>query len=702
MHRLTMFITRIVLLAALLAGADSIAAAEKPAPAKPAAPAPAPVKPAASAPAKAPAPVAAQPKPPVPAPAKAVVPAPPKPPQTEADFVAIVKNPTASLKDRQDACRVLQRIGGKASVSALAALLPDEKLGHLARYALESITDPTVDYSFRVALGTLKGRQLLGVISSISVRRDANAVESLIALLKNPDPELSQAAARALGSIGNAVAARALDDAWMTGPAESRGAVAEGLLRAAESLFAARQRDPALAIYTKLSLPDAPEQVRAAAIRGVILANTDPAAALASELLRSNDLRTVSPALRAGMDLPQNWAVVEALTQAVGPAIGDRKILILQALGQTHDPDGLPALLEAAKSLDKRVRIAAVRAMAEVGNSGAVPVLAGFLGDPDVGPAALESLAALPGSEADNAAIKLLKSPDKAQRMKGMALVARRKVTSQLPELLQAAADADPEIRRAALQQTAELGGAAQFPALLDALRNASPADLDSVEQAVTTVVVKMGESDAAAQLAARFPKAMPAHKSALLRIAGALGGAHAVAVMQVGLADPDKGVRETAIRTLGAWRTLDAGPVLLGGLKKLSDPAERTLVLRSCASLATRGGDKEVPARVALCADALKALQKPEEKKVVLGALGGIPAAESVFALVPWLDDTAVRADAAAAILNVSDRLLGSRKTPVATVRQLVEPLQKVVKVAGGKSAERAAALVKQAQAMP
>lgn len=710
MPRLAMSITRLALLAALLAGTESALPAEKPAPAKTTAPAKAPVpaaKPASPTQTKPATPPSPSAKAPVPSQAKtspvlakAPAPALPKIPQTEADFVAVLKNPAASLKDRQDACRMLQRIGTKASVPTLAALLPDEKLAHLARYALESIPDPTVDYYFRVALSTLKGRPLLGVISSIGVRRDVNAVEPLIALLKNPEPELAQAAARSLGAIGNAVAARALDDAWMTGPAENRPAVADGLLRAAETLFAARQRDPALAIYTKLSLPDAPEQIRAAAVRGVILANLDPATALASELLRSNDIRKVSPALRAGMDLPQNWAVVGALTQAAGPALGDRKILILQALGQTHDPEGLPPLREAAKSPDLQVRIAAVRAMAEIGNPGAVPVLSGFLGDPGVGPAALESLAALPGSEADSAALKLFKSPDKAQRKKGMELIARRRMTGQLPDLVKATADADPEIRLTALQQAAELGGAAQLPALLDALSSASAADLQSVEQALDTVVAKMSEGDAVAQLSARFAKAQPAQKSALVRIAATLGGPQALAAIRNALADSDKGVRETAIRALGAWKTLDAGPVLLGSLKKTSDPAERMLVLRSFASLATRGGDKESQARVASCQDALKTLAKVEEKKVIIGALGGIPAQESVAALALCLDDATLRAEAASALLNVSDRLISSRKTPVQVVRQLVEPLQKTAKVAGGKSADRAAALAKQAQA--
>ena len=54
----------------------------------------------------------------------------------------------------------------------LAALLPNEHLTYLARYALEAIPDPSVDEALREALGKLDGRPLAGAITSIGARRD--------------------------------------------------------------------------------------------------------------------------------------------------------------------------------------------------------------------------------------------------------------------------------------------------------------------------------------------------------------------------------------------------------------------------------------------------------------------------------------------------------------------------------------------------
>ncbi|MBM3892757.1 MAG: hypothetical protein FJ388_26870, partial [Verrucomicrobia bacterium] len=54
------------------------------------------------------------------------------------------------------ACRQLAVIGTSESVAALAPLLTDEKLSHMARFALERIPGPAADESLREALGKVK------------------------------------------------------------------------------------------------------------------------------------------------------------------------------------------------------------------------------------------------------------------------------------------------------------------------------------------------------------------------------------------------------------------------------------------------------------------------------------------------------------------------------------------------------------------
>ncbi|HPC62787.1 MAG TPA: hypothetical protein PKX23_19155, partial [Verrucomicrobiota bacterium] len=62
-------------------------------------------------------------------------------PPPQAALIATLQS-DATQKEKADACRELARVGGREAVAPLAALLPDERLGHMARYALERIPDP--------------------------------------------------------------------------------------------------------------------------------------------------------------------------------------------------------------------------------------------------------------------------------------------------------------------------------------------------------------------------------------------------------------------------------------------------------------------------------------------------------------------------------------------------------------------------------
>jgi len=192
--------------------------------------------------------------------------APPTDKDREAKLIAVLKS-DGPLKDKADACRELSLVGTKEAVAPLAKLLGDEKLSHLARYGLEPIPDPAVDEALRSALGKLKGRPLIGVIGSLGVRRDSKAIESLSGLLKDTDPEVAQAAARALGRIGGESAVAALEGALLATSAANRLAFSEGLLRCADHLVAHGKIAEAVAICDKLNRPDAPPQVRESAAR---------------------------------------------------------------------------------------------------------------------------------------------------------------------------------------------------------------------------------------------------------------------------------------------------------------------------------------------------------------------------------------------------------------------------------------------------
>ncbi len=183
--------------------------------------------------------------------------------------LAPVLNSNAPRAARDFVCRKLALVGSAQSVPALAGLLPNEELSHMARYALERIPGPEADKALREALAKTQGKSKVGVIGSLGVRRDSGSTVRLAALVNAPDAEVAAAAARALGRIGNSEAAKTLEAYRRKAPKEFQSAAADACLRCAERLVASGKRDEAVAILRSLATPEQPTNVRLAAKRAL-------------------------------------------------------------------------------------------------------------------------------------------------------------------------------------------------------------------------------------------------------------------------------------------------------------------------------------------------------------------------------------------------------------------------------------------------
>jgi hypothetical protein len=164
-------------------------------------------------------------------------------------------------------CRALRIIGTAAAVPALASMLTDEKLSHMARYALERIPGPAACSALLAALPESGGKIQLGIISSLGVQGGSAAIAPLQGLLGNADPLIAAAAACALGDIGTPDAAKAVITAKPT-PA-TQAALADSALVCGEKLLAAGDKAAAKTTYEKILANTPTALVKDAATRGV-------------------------------------------------------------------------------------------------------------------------------------------------------------------------------------------------------------------------------------------------------------------------------------------------------------------------------------------------------------------------------------------------------------------------------------------------
>jgi HEAT repeat protein len=184
----------------------------------------------------------------------------------EARLAAVLK--TDVPRAAKDAvCRALKTIGTAASVPALAALLNDEKLSHMARYALQTIPAPEAGQALLAALPQAPAKIKTGIASSLGVRGGDASLAPLQALLADGDPAVARSGALALGTLGSPAAGAALSTAKAT-PA-TKDAIADSLLECSENLLAAGKKAEAKAGYEKILADNPSKAVRIAADLGV-------------------------------------------------------------------------------------------------------------------------------------------------------------------------------------------------------------------------------------------------------------------------------------------------------------------------------------------------------------------------------------------------------------------------------------------------
>lgn len=542
----------------------------------------------------------------------------------EASLAEVLRS-DASLAEKSAACRQLARIGTKRSVPVLASLLLDERLSHMARYALERIPDRSADEALREALGRASGRVRLGIIASLGVRRDAEAVQQLTVLLGDRDPATASTAARALGDIATPAAAesllRALGQVGQKADRINDG-VHEGLLRAAEALSRENNIGLARTIYDRLrNLSAAPDQVRTAAWRGAIMLSEEKSIDLLTEALSSEDQAVLHAGMRAALEL-SGPKIADVLIAEMKRAPSERRGLLIELAAARGEPRVLPAVAEAAQSDDGRLRLAALRALKRIGNASVLPVLldAAINGKSEESQAAIEALTVLPDKELDRQIVARL--GDATGRLRAVLLdLARRRGIGESVQAFWRAVD-DPELK-IRLVGWAGLGTVAEtndLPKLIGRMADAKDQqEVAAIELAVREVCLRAADRDSAVrQVAAALGSAPSAIKVKLLEILNILGGDEALRTVAAAARSSDTELRDAAYRTLGQWRSVEVAPLLLELHREATDERLKIRAIRAYIRVA-RQFDMLPTVRAEMCRKALETASRDEDKRLVL-----------------------------------------------------------------------------------
>lgn len=361
----------------------------------------------------------------------------------------------------------------------------------------------------------------------------------------------------------------------------------------------------------------------------------------------------------------ENDSVV--LGESVAPA-DPRQVAILEALGDIGDPVGIEAIVKAARDGSWGLRLAAIRILGRVGDAQAVPVLVTAAAEGgELAQAAAEGLIQLPGSDVDAAIVEALRTAQGPVRVALLRAAGDRLVTAALPIAISDMDSPDPAIRSAAIEAVGMLVPLEQLDVLIRRLVTPrTPEEVNLVKAALVSACSRMPDLDAAAnKLMTAWNNASPDARLVIVEVLGAMGGSRALAILGRLGEEGDDAVQDAVTRVLGEWMSADAGPVLLD-LAKTGNPKYRIRALRGYIRIARQ---LEVPLedRIAMCAQALQAAQRPEEKRLVLEVLRRYPTSTGLQLAVTLLSDAELRPEAADSAIQIAEKLPASDAATVA-----------------------------------
>lgn len=575
----------------------------------------------------------------------------------EAALIAVLES-NADWAVKEGACRALREVGTARSVPALAALLPDPELSHLARFALEPMPYPEAGQALRDALETTSGLAKTGVIISLGARRDAEAVSLISPLLDDADTDLVRAALGALGRIAAPDAVRALQDFQDRAPGAVRPALAEALLAAGHYLTESGEGDAAAEIFAALLKEDAgwPDYVRMGAWRGRAYAKPDQTSAFVfAALLEGNalfrDLAAQTVAETSGERETKFYAEGLGKLAGVSP---ESQAALLRGLAGRGDKAARSAVLETLDSPAPEVRLAAINALANLGDTADVPALSALMVSEDetVAAAARGSLLTLQAENLDQALAGHAAQTAGPERAGLLAILSERASPMAVPEARKYLDDESEPVRLTAIDTLGRFGSADEARVILDIFEH-SPSDSDraAAERALNTLVSNRGDVALPALLAS-FEGARREVGVAILRAFSRIGRSEGLPVV---VAELDGGaLREEAVRALANWPNLDAAPHLLELARGGGE--SHTAGLRGYVRLARELAPPEKKAE--MLSAAMELAREQREKWAVLSAWGTFVSPQSLDALVPHLDDPDVTKEAAAAIIAVASEL--------------------------------------------
>jgi HEAT repeat protein len=388
----------------------------------------------------------------------------------------------------------------------------------------------------------------------------------------------------------------------------------------------------------------------------------DDAVAMILDILRSDDQQMQTVAISMIRDL-QGTKVTEALAEELPNLSITSQMQLISALGDRGDSAALPAVVNAIKSSEPSVRIAALKALRQLGGASSVNLLAKTAASTkgQEQKAARDSLYRLRGPGVDETILESIPKTEAQIKVELIGSVGERNITGGINVLLKTAKDSDGKVRVESFRALKVIADPEHLPALVDILTSLnSSSEINEAQTTIAAIARKIEDKNRQSEsvLTALASATDIQSRCSLLGVLGKIGDSKSLPVLTAALKDENVDVKAAAIRALTEWPNPEPLPDLMKVAESSESKIHRILALRASVYLLRLESERPAEESIEIYHKAMNLAPDASEKKRVLSGLAEVKSLGALQIAMDYLDDETLCREAELAVIKIADNI--------------------------------------------
>jgi len=385
----------------------------------------------------------------------------------------------------------------------------------------------------------------------------------------------------------------------------------------------------------------------------------DDAIGIVLDILKSGDQEMQAVAIAMVKEM-SGTGVTKALAKELPNLSAISQVQLLSALGDRGDAAALPAVVTAVKAKNEFVRIAALKAVGQLGDASSVGLLAQTAAASRGAEqkAARESLYRLRGPKVDGAVLAGITKAEPKTKIELIKSAGERNISAVVSTLLKTATDSDRKVRVESFKVLKAVAGPEHLPALVELLLNLrSSSEANEARKMVASVAHKIEDKDRQAEaVLAVLPSVKDIKKQcSLLSVLGKIGDGSALPRLIEALNSDNIQRRGAAIRALAEWPTSKPAAVLLEAAQNSENKVHRILALRGSIRLLGLYSKRTPEETIEMYKKAMTLAPDAIEKRRVLSGLANTKSLDALQMAAGYLQDETLFREAEFAVVKIA-----------------------------------------------